>query len=243
MTKITPNECAFFHVVDLPGHGPTNGSWDFRKTEKEYLGNVDLAGKRVLELGTATGSHAFYMESVGAKVVAYDLSPDFEWDLLLDENEDEEKVRELMRNGIKRINNSFLFCREKLQSKVQPAYGSIYNIPKDLGDFDIVTFGSILLHVRDPIGALLSTLKRVKDKVIITDRMPPWDEEKPFMEFIPKMEFKKPWGGWTWWFISPTVYSQVLNLAGFSDIKISMSKHRFVPSDTDVELFTLVAKR
>ncbi len=154
MTKIAPTDCAFFHVVDLPGHGPTKGSWDFRKTEKEYLGNVDLAGKRVLELGTATGSHAFYMESVGAKVVAYDLSPDFEWDLLLDEKEDEKKVRELMRNGIKRINNSFLFCREKLQSKVEPAYGSIYQIPKDLGDFDIVTFGHPNLNEQTSICAI-----------------------------------------------------------------------------------------
>jgi len=242
MPELTVEDCGFYQVLDLPGYGTTQGQWDFRKTEKEYLGNVHISGRRVLEIGTANGAHAFFMESLGAEVVAYDLSPENEWDLLLAEDEDEGHVREKMRNQIRRLNNGFLFCREKLGSKVKPAYGSIYKIPENLGDFDVITFGSVLLHVRDPIGALLKSVKRAREMVIITDRMPSQDYGRPLCEFIPKPELKKEFGGWTWWWISPRVYSQVFSLLGFSDVKVSTSLHYHVPSDKHIELFTLVAK-
>ena len=46
------------------------------------MGKVDLRGKRVLEMETASGFLCFYMESKGAEVVAYDLSPDHLWDIV-----------------------------------------------------------------------------------------------------------------------------------------------------------------
>lgn len=59
--------------MDIPGYGGVEGEWDLRKGVKEYLGNVDFKGKRVLEIGTASGFLCFYMEGQGAEVVAYDL--------------------------------------------------------------------------------------------------------------------------------------------------------------------------
>ncbi|MEE9185219.1 MAG: hypothetical protein V3U39_12205, partial [Acidimicrobiia bacterium] len=68
------NECYFYHSMDIPRHGAVDGEWDLREGVTEYLGGVDFAGKRVLEVGTASGFLCFHMESQGAEVVAYDLS-------------------------------------------------------------------------------------------------------------------------------------------------------------------------
>ena len=76
------NECYFYHTMDIPGHGLVKGNWDLRGKESEYLGHVDFQGKRVLEIGTASGHLCFSMEKMGAEVVAYDLSPKQDWDFV-----------------------------------------------------------------------------------------------------------------------------------------------------------------
>lgn len=48
-------ECYFYHTIDIPGHGTIKGNWDLRKGLKEYLGEVDFLGKRILDVGTANG--------------------------------------------------------------------------------------------------------------------------------------------------------------------------------------------
>jgi len=58
------------------------GPWDIRGGVDDYLGNVDLKGKRVLEVGTASGFLCYTMEGRGADVVAYDLSDKQSWDVV-----------------------------------------------------------------------------------------------------------------------------------------------------------------
>src|SRR5437764_915707 len=68
--------CYFYHSMDVPGHGLVEGEWDLRTGISAYLGGVDVGGKRVLEIGTASGYVCFAMEQRGAEVVAQDLSPE-----------------------------------------------------------------------------------------------------------------------------------------------------------------------
>ncbi len=75
-------ECSFYHSMDIPGVGPVEGPWDLRPGVDAYLGHVDLAGKRVLELGTADGYLSFHMERQGAEVVSFDLSETDSWDVV-----------------------------------------------------------------------------------------------------------------------------------------------------------------
>ena len=67
-------ECYFYHSMEIPGYGLVEGPWDLRGGVDDYLGGVDLNGKRVLEVGTASGFLCYTMEGRGADVVAYDLS-------------------------------------------------------------------------------------------------------------------------------------------------------------------------
>src|SRR6478736_6007586 len=75
-------DCFFYHTMDVPGYGTIPGPWDLRGHVDAYLGGVDLRGKRVLELGTASGFVCMEMEKRGAEVVAFDLSEDYDQDLV-----------------------------------------------------------------------------------------------------------------------------------------------------------------
>ncbi|GAI92786.1 unnamed protein product, partial [marine sediment metagenome] len=96
-------ECYFYHTMDIPGFGCIQGPWDLRKVAHEYLGSVDFKGKRVLEIGTASGFLCFYMESLGAEVVACDLSENQLMDLVPFSRRDHEQRILDHRAGIRRV--------------------------------------------------------------------------------------------------------------------------------------------
>lgn len=60
---VREEDCYFYHVMDVPGHGTVGGQFDLRGAEDDYLGKVGLAGQRVLEIGPASGFLTFHMES------------------------------------------------------------------------------------------------------------------------------------------------------------------------------------
>ena len=51
----TEDECTFSHTVQLPDGRVQEGAWDLRGLEDAVLGYCDLAGRRVLEYGPASG--------------------------------------------------------------------------------------------------------------------------------------------------------------------------------------------
>lgn len=59
----------------FPGTARSSVSGILRGHEADYLGHVNLAGKRVLEIGPASGHLTFWMEAQGAEVVGFDLGP------------------------------------------------------------------------------------------------------------------------------------------------------------------------
>src|SRR3954466_14423864 len=69
------DDCFFYHAMDLPGFGLVRAHWDLRGRFDEYIGGVDLAGKSVMDIGTATGFLSFEAEKRGAsRVVSFDMS-------------------------------------------------------------------------------------------------------------------------------------------------------------------------
>ena len=45
------SDLVWYHAIELPDGRVLPGAWDLRGHESAYLGGVDVAGKRVLELG------------------------------------------------------------------------------------------------------------------------------------------------------------------------------------------------
>ena len=64
------DQCNFYHSTDILGVGLVEGQWDLRAGCGDYLGGYDFTGKRVLEIGPATGFLTFQVEKTAREVVA-----------------------------------------------------------------------------------------------------------------------------------------------------------------------------
>jgi len=232
--------------MDLPNVGFVHGRWDLRNKEAEYLGHVDLQGKTVLEIGTASGHLCFFMERQGARVVAYDLSEKHSWDIVPYAANDMECIAVGSADKLHRLNNSFWFAHAAFHSQAKVVYGSVYDIPEDIGLYDIGMLGSILLHVRDPFLVLQLISSHVTDKIVVTDVRPPWKDElfslfrkKQSINFLPDASTPEQYT--TWWSLSPGLIVRFLKILGF--VHFDLSYHNQLSHGREVGLYTLVASR
>ena len=128
-------DCFFYHAMEIPGHGFVGGGFDLRGHEDEYLGGVDLDGRRVLEIGPASGFLTFHMEDRGAHVVAVDLPEGSRWDLVPHSGVDGPSDEWL--TAMRQMKNGFWFAHRRRRSSAKVLYGSAYDLPDELGSFDI----------------------------------------------------------------------------------------------------------
>jgi hypothetical protein len=243
------DDCYFYHTMDIPNYGIVRGEWDLRGKEAAYLGNTSFAGKRVLEIGTASGHLCFTMEKMGANVVAYDLSDEQDWDIVPYAGYDYEQHISARKAHIRRLNNGYWFAHSANKSGAKVVYGTIYEIPENIGQFDICTFGSILLHLRDPFLALQRVTAHVRETAIVTDvasglrgRVLSMAEALSGIRlicFLPNARKLKPFE--TWWRLSPGLVSEFLQILGFAHTTISF--HRQLHQNKEIQLFTVVGQR
>jgi hypothetical protein len=231
-------QCAFYHTMDIPGYGLVRAQWDLRGREREYLGNVDFAGKRVLEVGTASGFLCFWMERQGAEMVAYDLSDDYDWDVIPFAQYDHASFRRERRKALRGLNDGWWFVHRAVGSRARVVYGTVYEIPPAIGPVDISTYGSILLHLRDPFQSLYKASVLTRERMIVTDLLPPMGRGKA-LYFKPDFRTVEPRE--TWWWLSPDVIVEMLGVLGFEDSTVTFhhQKHEL----GEVELFTVVGRR
>jgi SAM-dependent methyltransferase len=246
---IALSDCAFYHRLDIPEvkENPT-WQWDLIGDEGKYLGNFDFSGKRVLEFGSASGALTFWMEKQGADVVGVDLSPDVEktsWDMMVMEGKDPVEMRRHMSGSINRLNNGFWYAHEYFESKAKLIHGTAYNVPHEVGLFDVVTLCAILLHLRDPLRAIDNAVSFAKKNIIITDRVPSGmtaeELKRPIALYVTNKNNVAQHGGTSWWLPTPAVYASFLDLKGF-DVK-SLTFQEFRYRRAPVELFQLVVER
>jgi len=236
------DQCYFYHTIDLPGHGTVQGDWDLRDGINDYLGGINFSGKKVLDVGTADGMVCFETERQGGKVAAFDLSKDYAWDLVPYARwKDYEYISHEHRKTIDRLNNAYWFCHRRLNSSAKVVYGNVYNIPEQIGEVDIVIYGSILLHLRDPFLALQSGTRLTREAVVVTEvlRDQAFQSKEPYMKFLPDPETLDPKD--TWWDLRPEFVVRMINVLGFEDIRVTY--HSQLCKGKDVQLYTVVGRR
>ena len=140
-------ERSWYHALELTDDYVTPGWFDLRPFVDRYGLPADMSGMRVLEVGTWDGFWAFEMERRGAQVVALDL--DHESDL------DFPPRRRPSTWSEDRRGDGFRLAKEIRGSSVERVDMSIYHAtPEELGSFDLVFCGSVLIHLRDQLLAL-----------------------------------------------------------------------------------------
>lgn len=216
-SSVSIQDCDFYHSIDIPNAPPINGAWDLRGKFDEYIGGVDVRGRSVLDLGTATGFLAFETEKRGARsVVAHELESLLSFDRVPFangpgwDNKAEWAAREA--KGLDRQKAGFWFVRRALNSKVQAMYGSIPDLLSFSGRFDIVIAGALMEHLADPVTAVGAAC-RLATKTVVVGFTPVHDSDDEFMK--PLIEWSDPNSNYVWWAASRGLYRRVLNNMGF----------------------------
>jgi O-methyltransferase len=242
------SDLVWYHTVELPDGRVLPGAWDLRGHEPAYLGRVNVAGKRVLELGPATGYLTFYLERMGAEVVAFEAGFDVSIDVLpFRGREEPEERRRVMQDTIDRNHDAWWYLHRTLGSSATFVQGNIYDMPADLGAFDITVVGAILLHLREPWGALSQAARRTTETMIVTE--PLQDDENPpesnVMRFSPSAEHHLT----NWWSIYPGAVVSMLSRLGFGQAETTMhTQHHHLAHDiasepVDQRMYTVVGRR
>lgn len=264
-------DCYFYHTMDLPGYGRVGGEWDLRGGEDAYLGHVPLQGKRVLELGTASGFLCRYMESKGASVVGFDLSSEHSWDLVPFAKFDITSYASALKAHVEKLKNGWWFAHRLLDSEASAVYGNIYALPKEIGAVDISTFGALLLHLRDPFHALFNAVQLTRETVIVTEIHPeqpvgsstgspnaawlrtglkqlikrllrlPISAHPGALYFLPNYRGDDPNMAVTWWSFPPAVICEMLGTLGFE--RTAVTDHLQLFQGKKMRMYTVVGQR
>ena len=244
-TGLSLADCDFYHTVDIPGHGVVQGQWDLRGREADYLGRTPLGGRSVLEIGPASGHLSFWMESQGADVTVFDLSEDSEWDFVPFQMLSLEGLNAARREHLRRLQNSWWFLREARGAKAEAVYGTVYDIDPSLGSFDVVTLNSVLLHLRDPMGALIKAASVCADTLVVTDvaedhynRRTPWKRDSMALSFLPRLD--KPSTHDAWFVLPSGAIAEMLRIMGF---KTTVTRHKQAFSSGQFRMYTVVGER
>ena len=239
------SELNFYHSIDIPGHGTIQGTWDLRDCFDDYVGRVPLAGKTVLDVGTATGFLAFEAEKHGATVTAFDLASASEQRMIpfagSEYLQNRRAWNESADMNLQGLRDSFAFCHEKLGSKVRAIHSSFPELSETKERFDVVIAGAILEHISDPVSALGVWCKLAKETVVVAST-PFIMSDEVFMR--PLNDWSDPRYDYTWYELSMGMFRRVFANLGFRITRVTYANMRY-PLDGGilVERPTIVAER
>jgi SAM-dependent methyltransferase len=239
------SECRFYHALDLPHYGTQQGRWDLRGRFEAYTGRVSFAGKTVLDVGTSSGFLTFEAEKRGASVVSVDAASAAEFNNIpiLGSSQADDYETSLTQDNemLNRTKRAYWLAHREFNSKARAYYGSVYTLPDELGQFDIVIVGQILVHLTDGIRALISAARHCKDTLIIAEGM--LQDDNPMGQFLARAE--NPKNNFSIWHYSVGFYRNLLACLGFALKTNTTEKYRCnVPGwESDIAITTLVFKR
>jgi tRNA (mo5U34)-methyltransferase len=216
----------WYHTIDL-GHGiATRGFVDTRRSVDRIPLPASLKGCRCLDVGTQNGFWAFEMERRGAdEVVAIDLADKVERDAPNRSGPAEMPPEGASQEG-GLARRGFELAKEALDSRVEWRSLSVYELAADdIGTFDFVFVGSLLLHLRDPIGAL----ERVRD--VCLGELLVFDIVDPIRTLTSRrpsalLDGRRVW----WWTPNWQALRRMIESAGFEIVE--RGPLTFVPSGT-----------
>ena len=247
----TADDCFFYHFMDLPKLGTVGTTWDLRDCVQQYLGNLDFAGKRVLDVGAASGYLSFEMEKRGAEVVSFDMPSVESWDFVPHFKRQSYWDR-MVTNRSKcdqQLKNAYWYAHDLLNSEARVHYGDVYDLPTELGEFDVVFMGMILPHLRDPFQALYSASRLSTDTLVVTNpgRSTNWFTKMLRLDRY-KAKFMPSAGNINadvWWALSHSCIERMMETIGFKVVdRIESSAACHVDGKVEIRKnISLVAKR
>jgi tRNA (mo5U34)-methyltransferase len=228
-------ELDWYHTMELAPGVVTPGWFDTRLVAPKVGLPASLEGMRCLDVGTYDGFWAFEMERRGAaEVVAIDVLDPMRWDWPVSSEAATASVMAERKAG----GRGFEVARAAYGSRVERLDLSVYELGSaDVGLFDLVYLGSLLLHLRDPIGALEQVCAVCSSTLIVVDAI---DLALSLLSRAPAASLDgrgRPW----WWKPNLAGLVRMVEAAGFETI--GEPRRVYVPPGEAYELPAITPQR
>lgn len=208
----------WYHTIELASGVVTPGHVDMRKLAPRILPER-LDGRRAVDVGTFDGFWAFEMERRGAAdVVAIDIDEPAaaEWPPL-SRARLIERVEELSLE----LGRGFEIAKRSLDSDVARVICNVYDLEPGVigGEVDDVFLGTLLLHLRDPVGALERVLLALRPG----GRLHLLETVSPSLTLrsprVPAARFRAANSPFNWWVPNIAAVRAWVRAAGFHEIE------------------------
>jgi SAM-dependent methyltransferase len=217
----------WYHSYYFTNGFERRGEYDIGRDVADYCFPQRMAGMSVLDIGTGSGWFATYFEQQGADVTTLDSRRYFDFDVrgryepvrLPEDSADrlDEEGKPVWHSP---VSGGFWIMKDLLGLKARFLNARVYDVsPRLFGGrrFDLVFMGSLLMHVRDPVGALMAARSVCRDLLVTNASVTAGDESAtPTMEFINGERDKA-----NWWRPNRACLSEMLHAAGFRDVDVS----------------------
>lgn len=203
-------ELGWYHTLELAPGVVTDGMFDLRPYVHRYGLPERLDGMRVLDIGTWDGFWAFEFERRGAaEVVALDLDDEAELDW--------PPRRRPKRFPEQRRGDGFRLAHEALGSNVQRVVCNLYDAdPADLGTFDLVFCGMVILHLRDQLLALERVARLCRGTFISAEEP---DRAASWLPFSAARYYADRDSAVVFWLPSRRAWRRMMWTAGFDQVR------------------------
>ncbi len=201
------------------------GDYDIGLNIGEYGFPTDMTGMRVLDIGTGSGWFAHYFEQLGADVTTtdargycdFDVRERFEYPPVESEKHQPDRIEDGKPVYFSPVSGGFWTMKDILGSKVRYVNSRVYDVADALpGEkFDLVFMGALLLHLRDPVGALMAARRVCGDRFIATTSILEDGAAEPRMTLYTQSDLI------TWWCPNEACFRHWFIEAGFPMVDIS----------------------
>jgi tRNA (mo5U34)-methyltransferase len=199
----------WYHTLELAPGVVTPGWFDHRPVLSRIPLPARLDGKLCLDVGTFNGYWAFEMERRGGSVTAIDVLDPSSWDWPAGSSEQAiEAIARRQASG-----DGFAIAQAALSSTVNRLPLSVYDLdPDEVGRFDVVYVGSLLVHLRDPVRALERVRSVCAGQLILVDGIDlPLTLRSPRLPVARLDGDGRPW----WWTANFAGLVQMVRAGGF----------------------------
>ncbi len=221
----------WYHSYYFDNGFSVRGDYDVGDGIAGYGFPESLEGMRVLDIGTGAGWFAFYFEQLGADVVTVDARGYCDFDIYGRPSYPAVDWKGRLPDRIEAdgtpvyfspVSRSFWIMKDILGSRVRHINARVYDIGPALFDgqkFDLVFLGSVLGHLRDPIGALMAARRVCRHRVIAAAPVVEGEKEPNTLpcQYLPHTQVDRI----SWWVPNEACFRHWFLAAGFVGVDVS----------------------